>query len=133
MSTIEVPTLVRLTGSGLAVADPQEDIRGRTAYDREGRSLGRVDDLYVDEQERKVRLLELGAGADRSLVPVDAVAALDDSDVHLDALAEKLAEAPPYEPAPKLGNPTIGSVYGHYGYAPYWGADYRKPQFPYFS
>jgi sporulation protein YlmC with PRC-barrel domain len=137
MPTVHPPKLVRLSDSGLTIVDPEEDVRGRTAYDADGAELGTIDDLYVDETERKVRLLELGTGGvlglgkQTALVPVDAVARLDENEVYLDTRREKLASTPAFDPALTLENPAIGSVYTHYGYGPYWDDDYRHPGFPY--
>jgi sporulation protein YlmC with PRC-barrel domain len=139
MSTIHVPRLVRLTDSALTIADPDEDVRGLAVVDRDGEELGTIDDLFVDEPERKVRLLELGTGGilgigrETSLVPVDAVAGIQEGRVVLDTPASTLAEAPSYDPDLTLENPAIGSLYGHYGFSPYWGADYRQPRFPHFE
>lgn len=138
MTTIVPPKLLRLAGSGLAVADPEEDIRGSTVLDEEGNEIGIVEELYVDEGERHVRLLELVTsghsvlGARTSLVPVDAVAGVAGVNVTIDASLETLADAPAHDPVPTLENPEIGSVYGHFGFGPYWGADYRRPRFPHF-
>src|SRR4051794_17680655 len=49
--------LIKLSDSDQVVGDPAEDIRGRTVRDRDGHELGRVADLLIDPEERKVRFL----------------------------------------------------------------------------
>ena len=71
--------LARLGESGLVPQNPEGEVRGKDVYDAEGQHVGRVEDLYIDRQEREVRFLELGAGGflgigqKRFLVPVEAV------------------------------------------------------------
>jgi sporulation protein YlmC with PRC-barrel domain len=72
-------TLVNLGDTGLTVADPNADVRGRAVVDHNGEEIGKVDDLLIDDRERRVRFLRvghggfLGIGASHFLVPVDAV------------------------------------------------------------
>ena len=71
--------LIRLGDSDFVPANPEDDLRGKGVLDAEGQRIGRVEDLYVDRQEREVRFLEVGAGGflrigqKRFLVPVEAV------------------------------------------------------------
>ena len=71
--------LIRLGDSDFVPANPEQDIRGKGVLDAEGQRMGRVEDLYIDRQEREVRFLEVGAGGvlgigqKRFLVPVEAV------------------------------------------------------------
>ncbi len=55
--------LVRLSDTDFGLEAPEQDIRGLDVYDNEGDKIGSVEDLYVDEAERKVRFLSVGAGA----------------------------------------------------------------------
>ena len=48
-------TLMRLSDTELTVADPAEDIRGRTVVDRNGEEIGDVDDLLLDDHGKRVR------------------------------------------------------------------------------
>ena len=71
--------LIRLGDSDFVPANPEDDLCGKGVLDAEGQRLGRVEDLYIDRQEREVRFLEVGAGGfmgigqKRFLVPVEAV------------------------------------------------------------
>ena len=71
--------LIRLGDSDFVLANPEDDLCGRGVLDPEGQRLGKVEDLYIDGQEREVRFLEVGAGGvlgigeKHFLVPVEAV------------------------------------------------------------
>ena len=60
-------------------APPQQDLRGRSVLDRRDRLLGYVENLYVDEDERQLRFIDvvatgfLGLGRKHHLVPVEAL------------------------------------------------------------
>jgi sporulation protein YlmC with PRC-barrel domain len=130
-------TLVRLSDTDLMIADRAEDIRGRKVLDMAHEELGEVNDLFIDDHEHKVRFLEvssggfLGLGATKFLIPVDAVMRITEDVVYINQGREHVAGAPTYDPT--LVNERYPSdVYGHYGYPPYWGADYRYPPYPYY-
>lgn len=131
-------TLEPLSQSDLMVGDPAEDIRDRTVHDRNGDEVGTVKDLMIDRDESKVRFMRLGAGGflgigeDTFLIPIDAITAIDDEGVHIDQTREHVAGGPKYEPDLVSDVDHYGAVYGHYGYAPYWGAGYAYPAYPYY-
>ena len=60
-------------------ARPQDDLRARSVLDRRDRLLGYVANLYVDEDERQLRFLDvvtegfLGLGRKHHLVPIEAL------------------------------------------------------------
>jgi sporulation protein YlmC with PRC-barrel domain len=123
--------LVTLADSDLALADPADDVRGLTVLDADGEAIGTVDDLVVDEGERRARFLVvtsggfLGLGETKRLVPVDAVTAVED-EVHVEPSGEAVhgtsAFDPEFEPLPDFE-----AVYGQYGYAPFWAPGYVGP------
>jgi sporulation protein YlmC with PRC-barrel domain len=129
-----------LGDSDFTVADPAEDVRGRTVRDVDGDEIGKVDDLIVDDQEERVRFLRvatggfLGIGEDTFLVPVDAIDSIDGDHVHIRESGEKVAGGPRYDPdiAPDESDFDFGGVYGYYGYSPFWGAGYVYPGYPYY-
>jgi CBS domain-containing protein/sporulation protein YlmC with PRC-barrel domain len=129
---------VRISDTNLTLAEPGEDIRGLKALDLAGEELGTVDDLFIDEQERKVRFLEvssggfLGLGATKFLIPVDAISRITVDVVHINQSRERVAGAPQYDPA-LVEERYASDVYGHYGYQPYWGPGYQYPPYPYYS
>lgn len=123
-------TLRKLSDSGQTVANAAEDIRGRKVKDKDGKDLGTVDDLLIDDQERKVRFLRvehggfLGVGETKSFIPVDAITEITGDDVHINHSRDHVAKAPRYDPKLVDDNAYYGSIYGYYGYVPFWGAGY---------
>ena len=126
-------TLYMLGDRGRTVDGSANDVRGREVKDKNGDGIGRVADLLVDDRENKVRFLLvehggfLGFGETKSLIPVDAVTKITEADVFVDQSRERVAAAPGYPPDLVDDRPHHTSIYGHYGYAPYWGAGYRYP------
>lgn len=121
-------TMMRFSDSGLAMADPKHDIRGRTVSDREGNEIGEVDDLLIDPEEKQVRLLRVkhgglfGIGATPLFIPVEAIVRVTDDEVGIDRSRAQIAEAPQYDPELVDETAYYSDLYRYYGYAPYWGA-----------
>jgi hypothetical protein len=67
-------------------------------------------------------------GATKFLVPVEAIRQTDDRHVHIDRTRQSVAEAPAYDPD-LIDEHYYETLYGYYGYPPYWTpADaYRYP------
>lgn len=132
-----IPTLEKLSESDLALTDPNEDIRDRRVVDRNGEEIGTIDDLFVDADAMKVRFIlvasggVLGIGEKKFLLPVDALADVDEDVVHVDLTRERAAQAPAYDPDLALA-PDYDDLYGWYGYAPYWTPGYVYPPYPYY-
>jgi sporulation protein YlmC with PRC-barrel domain len=129
-------TLTRLKDSGRTLADPAEDVRGRKVRNTDGEELGTVEALLVDADEEKVRLLRvehggiLGFGATPSYIPVEAVAVVEEAHVVIDLSKERLVGAPQYDPDLVDQRPYYESLYGYYGYAPFWSAGDVSPGHP---
>jgi sporulation protein YlmC with PRC-barrel domain len=134
--TNETATLVRLDDTDLTLAHSADDVRGQTVVDREGQEVGEVDGLIVDREERRVRLLQVGAGGflgigkQKVLVPVDAVTRVDDA-VHIDRNRQHVAAGPVYDPELVIAPTDAADLYAHYGCTPYWGAGYVHPGYPF--
>ena len=130
--------LVRLSDTNLTLADRAEDIRDLKVMDISGEELGTVHDLFIDEQERKVRFLEissggfLGLGTTKFLLPVEAISRITADMVYANQSRERIAGAPRYDPT-LVEERYVSDVYSHYGYPPYWGPDYHYPPYPYYS
>ncbi|MBA3414244.1 MAG: PRC-barrel domain-containing protein [Chloroflexia bacterium] len=128
--------LVKLGDTDLTVADPAEDIRGRSVVDKAGEEIGHVDALLVDARENKVRFLQvasggfLGIGERTFLLPVDAVTRTDEDRVHVDQTREHIAGSPAYDPDLVYDPDYYGGLSGYYGYAPYWGPGAVYPPSP---
>jgi len=129
--------LVRLTNTGLMLADSRQDLRGRKAVDRHEDEIGYVSSLFIDEAERKVRMIEIraggffGIGERHFLIPVDAIARVDQDEVHFNVSREHIASSPPYDPQ-LVEEPAHNwePYYGYYGLSPYWANGYMYPSFP---
>ncbi|WBQ03386.1 PRC-barrel domain-containing protein [Kribbella sp. CA-293567] len=133
------PTLERLDDTDLTLSNIEDDVRGRDVVDRDGEPVGKVEGLFIDREECRVRLLEvssggfLGIGKTIQLVPVDAVIAVSVDVVQVEQDREHVARGPGYDPDLARREPPryFADIYGYYGAAPYWTAGYTPPRFPY--
>jgi sporulation protein YlmC with PRC-barrel domain len=129
--------LVRLSDTNIKFVDSVEDIRGRKVFDRNGEEVGKVEELFIDQGEEKVRFLEissggfLGLGETRFLLPVDAITTINTDEVRVDQTREYVAGAPRYSPE-LVDADYLTGTYDYYGYKPYWGAAYSDPAYPYY-
>ena len=96
--------LVKLSDSDFVLANPEGDVCGKAVYDAEGQRIGKVEDLYIDGQEREVRFLEVGAGGvlgiaeKHFLVPVEAVTEVAEGWVTIEpGRTEKKAGSVPFD------------------------------------
>lgn len=136
----EIHELVKLGDTGKTVADRNEDIREYTVRAGSGEEIGKVEELLIDEEEGKVRLLIvasggfLGIGKDKTFIPVDAVKSINENDreVFIDRSREQIAGAPEYDPELAEKSSFYEDVYGHYNISPYWGPGYVYPAYPYY-
>jgi sporulation protein YlmC with PRC-barrel domain len=143
MAQIEKTTkLVRLRDTELTVANPAEDVRGRSVVDQDGENIGEVEDLLIDEHDKRVRLLEvasggfLGLGKTEFLLPVEVITRISDDTVWVKQTRQHIANAPFYDP--DLIHQEAGErgyyddVYRYYGYPPYWDPGAVYPPYPYY-
>lgn len=130
------PVLHKLSDIGLTLKNPSEDIRGRRVMDSKQEEVGQVDDLFIDDAEKKIRFMLVSAGgflkmgADHFLVPIDAIERIDDKHVYLRNSRDHVSAAPRYDPD-LVNDQYYSDIYGYYGYGPYWGAGYMYPGFPF--
>ncbi len=121
-STGTESSLVKLSDSEFVLEEREHDIRGLEAFDKDGEKIGSVKDLYVDEQERKVRFLDVGAGGllgmgeKHFLIPVEAVRAVYDDGVTVDQSRERIASSPPFNTDVVPQPPYQRDIYDYYGY-----------------
>ena len=125
--------LVPLGDGGLMLADEHDDVRGMPVMDVRDHRVGEVEEILVDPQERRARLLVvasggvLGLGERHRLVPVDAVSRvrahvrLERSDLHVESGFD-------YDPAPDAPV-DYHAVYSYFGYTPFWEDGYPTPYF----
>jgi sporulation protein YlmC with PRC-barrel domain len=130
---IEIGTLVRLSDSGQMLAEPHQDVRGRKVCDCDGYEIGEVDDLLIDPNRHKIRLLRvehsglLGDAAAPLFIPVELVERLTAEEVGIDRSRVQVARAPEYDPALVDHGDQLARLYGHYGYTPYGAHGYVPP------
>jgi sporulation protein YlmC with PRC-barrel domain len=115
--------LVRLSDSDLILEDRTQDVRGLDVYDTNSDEIGTVEGLYVDEEARKVRFLDVGAGGflglgeKNFLIPVEAVREVNEDGVVVDQSREKVAGSPPFDTDVVPQAPYQRDIYDYYGYA----------------
>lgn len=130
--------IIRLSNASLTLADPAEDITGRSVIDANGDDIGSVDDLMIDDLENKVRFISvtsaesLEMGQTKFLIPVDAISRLTGDTVYLYRLRNQVIAAPKYKPD-VVEKEYLERLYDHYGYTPCWIAGYVYPDFPYYA
>lgn len=128
--------LLRISDTDLTLDNAAEDVRSYKVLDSTGESLGHVDDLMIDDRQKKVRFLViaaggfLGIGEKKFWVPVDSITSIADGVVHVDTNVEHLRDAPVYDPDVVHAEPFAHEVYSYYGIAPYWGSGYVYPPYP---
>jgi len=113
-----------------------QDIRGRHVKDRDGKDLGHISDLLVDQAENKVQLLEiasggfLGLGQEKVYIPVDAITSIEGETVTIDLTREHIAGAPEYDPDLVHERSVYDGIWGYYGYETWWTPGYAYPTLP---
>jgi sporulation protein YlmC with PRC-barrel domain len=130
--------LARLSETDLVLANDNEDIRNHKVVDRHGKEIGIVADLFIDEQERRIRMVQikaggfLGLGERHFLLPADAITEVTKTEVHVNVTLDRIIGSPAYDPQLVLAPAPEpwGSYYGYYGVSPYWGMGYVYPGFP---
>jgi len=138
METPQGATLLRLSDTDLELPEPQKDIRGRKVVDSAGQEIGHVDELLIDSKEKKVRFMQvasggfLGMGAQKLLIPIDAITRIDKDAVRISRTREHVAGAPKYDPQLVADRDHLDRLYGYYGFAPYWVAGYTYPMYPFY-
>lgn len=104
MTMSDSATLYTLGDRGQTIDGAANDVRGRHVKDKDGDSIGKVVDLLVDDQEKKVRFLLvehggfLGLHETKTLLPVDAISKVTENDVFINQPRATVASAPGYSP-----------------------------------
>lgn len=130
---VEPGILVRLRDSGQTLADPGQDVRGRTVRDCDGNEIGAVGDLLIDPAQRKVRLLQVehgglfGVGTAPLYIPAETVERVTNADVHVDRTRVQVATAPEYDPELADRDSRMTDLYDYYGCPPYWAPELVPP------
>jgi hypothetical protein len=104
-------------------APPHNEMRQKSVLDSGDRFVGTVANLYVDEDSRQLRFLDvltsdfLGLERKHHLLPVEAVSEEDSGSITLGVDQEAVESAPPF-PDPHVGPDEAyqGTIREHYGY-----------------
>lgn len=116
--------LTRLSDSNLILKDNTQDVYGYDVFDEEGEQIGRVEDLYADEVERKVRFVEvaaggfLGIGEKHFLIPVEAITKVGKESLTVDQSRQKVVDSPPLDTSVVPQASYQRDIYDYYGYGP---------------
>ncbi len=118
-------SLVKLSDSVLELKNPNQDVRDRKVFDNSGEEIGTVEDLFADEEERRVRFLVVGAGGflglgeKHFLVPIEALLEVKEDRVIVDQSSKKVADSPPFDPKVVPQPERQREAYDYYGYPPF--------------
>jgi|SRR5829696_7731185 len=96
-------------------ARPQHDLRGQGVLDPGGRYLGYVENLYVDEDDRQLRFIDvvtegfLGLGRKHHLLPIEALIPSEEARrLGLYGAIELQVDRETVERSPTFPNPLAG-------------------------
>jgi PRC-barrel domain len=117
------PDLVKLNDMDLHLEEPWQDTGGLDVYDADDK-IGSVEDVYVDPEQRKARLLDVGAGGvlgvgqKRFLIPVeDAKRDMDAERVTVEHSRDKVMGSPKFDPDDGPKSDLIRAVYAYYDHS----------------
>jgi sporulation protein YlmC with PRC-barrel domain len=134
----KVPTLRKLRDTDQTISRSDEDIRGRAVKDKDGRAIGKIEGLLVDDVEQKVRFIEVasggffGFGETKSFIPVEAITHISEREVSIGHTAEHVAGAPRYNPhLVATDTHFFFNLYPYYGYEGYLGFYRLGAGYPY--
>jgi len=129
--------LTKISDSNLILDDYRMDIRGRKVIDSSGKTIGHVRALFIDETNRKVRMLDIAGGGflgiddQHFLLPVDAITSVTATLVHVNESGDRVLHSPAYDPLliAAYHRSYWEPYYGYYDRAPYWDSAYRYPAY----
>src|SRR5215204_4610029 len=124
MRPVGTPEGGNMTGTGTERAGMRDawireicEWRGRTVVDQEGAKVGRLEEVYLDQQTGRPEwmLIHTGLlGTKASFVPL-AGARIDDEDVRIGYSKQEVKDAPSVEPDGELSQAEEARLYAHYG------------------
>jgi stress response protein YsnF len=97
--------------------DTALDWRGRTVVDRDGEKIGKLDDLYLDEETSRPEWAGVATGVfgrRQTLVPLSEARLVDD-DVQVPFDQDQVKDAPNVDPDEVLSQEEESRLYQHYG------------------
>jgi sporulation protein YlmC with PRC-barrel domain len=97
--------------------DTALDWRGRTVVDRDGEKIGKLDDLYLDDETSRPEWAGIATGVfgrRQTLVPLSEARLVDD-DVQVPFDQDQVKNAPNVDPDEVLSQEEESRLYQHYG------------------
>lgn len=130
-TTMQTRELDRLSKTGLSMADLEnldDDLVGRTVYDRTGEEIGTVDDLLVDTVQLRAPFAVvswggvLGIGKQQRLIPIEAIDRVAADGIYLTGDKELVTGSPAYRddisgPDAEAHHADVYDAYGIRSYA----------------
>jgi hypothetical protein len=117
---------MRLRDTGVTIANPKDDLRGRMVIDALGAQVGKITALIVDREERRVRFLQVALGGflrfarTTTFIPVEVIISISPTSVQIDRTGALVATAPTYDPEFIDDLALFARTWGHYELTPYW-------------
>lgn len=93
-----------LRDSGLKFKDPSKDIRGRDVIGSDGEKLGMVEDLLMDDYEKRLRFIQiahggfLGIGRDQFILPVNTITKVEERRIEVNRTKDDIVREAQYLP-----------------------------------
>lgn len=102
-----------LSESGLKFVDPSHDIRGRDIIGRDGKKMGTVSDLLMDDKQSRIRFIEVAHGGflqvfgrETFILPVNVIQSVEARQVHVNYTNEQVDHKAIYIPELEEGQDT---------------------------
>ena len=114
--------LIKLRDSDLPRDPNAKALLDGDVYDRDGKKIGTVKDLYIDTEDEDVRFLDVGAGGFLGLgekhfmVPMEAVTDTSGGGVTIEHSRETVEGSPELDTKGVPEDAYLHEVYHYYGY-----------------
>ncbi len=96
-------------------------LRGRKVFDRDGKEIGTLEDLFIHQDERRLHYLDvraggfLGLGKRIFLIPMHLVEEIREDRVTLNETREQVINSPEVTPRPVLETHDRQAISRHFG------------------
>ena len=111
--TTQKAVIFSLRESGMKFRDPAHDIRGREVFGRDGKKMGTIEDVLMDDKHSRIRFIEVAHGGflqvfgrDTYILPVNMITKVEERKVHVTYTSEEIDRKPSYIPELEEGQDT---------------------------
>jgi hypothetical protein len=131
----DAAALRSLSDTDLTVGTSDVDVRGWSVKDTDGRTVGTVEELLIDDLEYKVRFLRvdlagfIGPGEGISCLPTASIVRISDSDVVISQADDQLQDAARYDPELVVKREFYDEHYGPFGNPSLWQTTMSRRSF----